>query len=303
MKYLIFTIVLMFFLSQIFFEGCTSKETAGLQSDKIQVLVSIPPQAYIVEQIAGDKVDVNVLIKPGQNPHNFELTPSFTKTVAASDLYFTIGLPLEGAIVNFIEENELNAHIYSLNGKDAESLEHAHEEPDMDHAHHIHEADPHIWLSPQKLELIAERCKDALVSFDSDNRDLYTNNYNAFVKNIQDTHERLTNMLKPYNGRTFYVFHPAFHHFAADFGLNQTAVESHGKSPTPKELKKLIDEANREGVKTVFAQPQFDQKSAQVIANAIGGEVVTIDPLKKNILENLDQISSKLIRSFQRNHE
>jgi zinc transport system substrate-binding protein len=90
------------------------------------------------------------------------------------------------------------------------------------------------------------------------------------------------------------VFHPAFGYFTDYYGLNQIAVEMEGKSPGPKQIESIINQARKSDIRVIFVQPRFDPKSAETIASVIGGKVVTIDPLERNILQNLLDIAKKI---------
>ncbi len=107
------------------------------------------------------------------------------------------------------------------------------------------------------------------------------------------SHRRIQKMLEPYRGRSFYVFHPGFGYFADAYGLKQEAVEAGGRSPTPKQLRVLIEQVQADGVKTIFVQPQFAPQSAQVVAEAIGGKVVPINGLGKDVVRNLEDIAEE----------
>ena len=74
----------------------------------------------------------------------------------------------------------------------------------------------------------------------------------------------------------------------------QVPIEIEGKSPTPRQIQHLIEEAWEQDARIVFVSPQFDSKSAAVIAKAIGGAVVQVDPLKKNVLDNLEDIAIEI---------
>ena len=76
--------------------------------------------------------------------------------------------------------------------------------------------------------------------------------------------------------------------------MHQEAVEVEGKSPTPRQLYSLLTRAKTDKVKIVFVQPQFDRKSAQAIANGIGGEVVPLDPLAEDVVGNLKIMAEKI---------
>ena len=94
--------------------------------------------------------------------------------------------------------------------------------------------------------------------------------------------------------KKFFVFHPAFGYFARAYGLEQVAVETGGREPSPKQLATLINQAKHEKVKVIFVQPQFSSKTARTIAKAISGVVIPIDPIDKDYLKNLETISEKI---------
>jgi zinc transport system substrate-binding protein len=106
-------------------------------------------------------------------------------------------------------------------------------------------------------------------------------------------------MLAPYRGRAFLVFHPGFGYFADAYGLKEEAVEAGGRSPGPKQFRALVEKAKAEGIKTVFVQPQYDPHSARAVAEAIGGEVVPMNGLAKDVLADLEDIAEKVKRSMQ----
>ena len=102
-----------------------------------------------------------------------------------------------------------------------------------------------------------------------------------------------------YKGRSFFVFHPAYGYFARDTGLNQVAIEFEGKEPTGKGLSETIERARQAEVRSIFVQPQFASASAEAVAKEIGAKVESLDPLAKDVVANLREISRKIFDSFQ----
>ena len=86
-----FRLFLFFFLIGNLLISCKNKSI----STRL-VSVSILPQKYLTEQIAGDYLTVNVMIPPGMNPATCDLSTEQLKKLYDSDLCFTIGyLPFE----------------------------------------------------------------------------------------------------------------------------------------------------------------------------------------------------------------
>jgi zinc transport system substrate-binding protein len=81
--------------------------------------------------------------------------------------------------------------------------------------------------------------------------------------------------------------------------LQQHTVESNGRKPGPRTIAALIKQARAAHVRTIFVQPQYDTKSAQTIATAIQGDVVTLDPLAQDAIENLSTMALIIARSFE----
>ena len=123
-------------------------------------------------------------------------------------------------------------------------------------------------------------------------------NLTNFKSELAKVHDEIGALLKPLSGKKFYVYHSAFAYFAQDYSLEQVAIEIGNRSPTPKQLAKIVNQAKADGAKVIFVQPQFDQTSADALAESINGNVVSIDPLEKDIVANLREIASAIKGSF-----
>ncbi|MFN2354381.1 MAG: metal ABC transporter solute-binding protein, Zn/Mn family [Desulfopila sp.] len=171
---------------------------------------------------------------------------------------------------------------------------HADKEHSSARQHDQGDDDPHVWLSPRNLKIMADRIVLALADADGASGDFFQNNAEALHDKLNAAHTRIAATLKPYAGSSFYVYHPSFGYFADAYGLEQRAVEIEGKTPTPKQLKQLITRAKEQNMRVIFVQPQFDPKGATAVARAIGGNVVPLDPLHGEVLENLMKMAEKI---------
>ena len=263
------------------------------------VYVSIIPQVYFIEKIAGDFVDTQVLVQPGQSPHVFEPSPQQMALLAKAKIYYTIGLPFEKQLLEKIEAIYKNLLIIDTSKNIQKRLmeSHAHEGENKLETDESG-LDPHIWLSLPLIKIQAAHILDGLIQIDPSHQPEYQKRYEAFLLEIDQADGMIREILLPLKNQSFYVFHPAFGYFGADYGLKEEAVEISGKSPTPKELRDLIERAKSHQVKTVFVQPQFDSKSAEAIAQAIGGNVIPIDPLDKDVLKNLETIAQNIRKAY-----
>ena len=264
-----------------------------------RVCVSIPPQAYFVKKIAGDKADVTVLIPPGASPATYSPKPSQLKAIRNASIYFTIGVPFEKNWLDRFKSINPSLKIVDMTrnitkmpmSHGLEAHEHETKEHDT-HASHVHTGlDPHVWLSPPLVTKMAEVIKETFVKEDPKNSAFYEKNYERFLHEIERLQQQIAAKLSNVKQKSFIVFHPSFGYFAKAFGLHQIAIEKEGKEPSLRYMKRIIDFAREHGIKTIFVEPQFSQKSARYIARAIGGKVVSIDPLAYDWEKNMAEIA------------
>jgi zinc transport system substrate-binding protein len=173
---------------------------------------------------------------------------------------------------------------------------HEHEGEEVaDEEGHDHEVenglDPHIWTSPDNVEVMVENIYEGLVEVDPDNQETYLANKNVYLAELAELDEQIQTTLDGKVGSSFMVYHPAWGYFANHYGLTQVAVEIEGKEPSVKDMQDVIDLANEEGIKVIFVQSGFSTVSAEAIASEIDGEVVEVDPLAKDYIDNLAKVA------------
>jgi len=257
-------------------------------SEKIEVFVSIPPQKWLCEQLGRDQVITHLLIAKGQEPHAFEPSPRQIQALSKSSLFFTAGLEFEQEITRRLQTGSPHLQLIDTS-KNIDKI------PMKGAGHGDKEVlDPHVWLSPQNLKSMAMVMAVALAHEDPDNKPVYEKNLEKLNGQLDDLDRAIAKELSAFQGASFFVFHPAFGYFAHQYHLQQVAVETGGKSPTPKQLFALIGKAKADGIKVIFVQPQFDPRSAESMARAIGGKVVPLDPLAENSVENMRIMAVKI---------
>jgi zinc transport system substrate-binding protein len=236
------------------------------------VSVSILPQQYLVQRVAGNLVNINVMIPPGANPATHDLTPGQLKKLHNSSIYFAIGhLPFEHTHLYPILQKQKN--ILLVNHSDGQQL------LDGTCGDPHHPVDPHIWMSPARAKQIAATIARTLQQQYPRHQKTLAANLHQLNNEIDSIHREATRVTANTPHKTLLVYHPALAYFAADYGMQQLVIEHDGKEPTPLHLKKTIDTARALGIKTVLIQEQFDQQNARAVAREIGARVITIDPL------------------------
>ncbi|NQY93140.1 MAG: zinc ABC transporter substrate-binding protein [Campylobacteraceae bacterium] len=287
----------------------------GLFADDFKVTVSILPQKYFVEQIAGDKVNVNVMVRPGFSPATYEPQTSQMKLLSESQVYFSIGVPFEKAWLEKFENAnkkmlvvDTNKGITKLEMSEHDHHEEEHEEEKDNHKedehqeeedHHEDGFDPHVWLDPLLVKIQAKNIYDTLVQMDRKNKVFYTKNYLDFLRQLDVLNTKIKSKLKSVSKSAFMVFHPSWGYFAKRYDLEQIVVEKEGKEPKPKEIIELIKESKEHQIKVVFVAPQFSQKAAQTIARSIKGRVVNIDHLAYDYPKGLINTAQAIYDSYK----
>jgi zinc transport system substrate-binding protein len=283
--------------------GCGRAPSASTSNGRLAVFVSIPPLANLVEQIGGNHVKVDVLVQPGQDPHSFQATPQQVVALGRAKLFFKIGMPFENSVLEKIEPGNrqlavIDATCGILRLPMSGSCSH---EPGHDHASETlpGELDPHVWLSPPLVKTMATHIAAELAEADPEHKQDYEQNLAALLKRLDTLEEQIGEKLAPYRGRVFYVFHPGFAYFADAYGLKEVAIQIAGQTPSLKQLGELAAQAKKDRVTTIFIQPEFDARSVQAIADAIHGQVVTINGLGTDVIADIEDIAEKVEKSMR----
>jgi zinc transport system substrate-binding protein len=259
--------------------------------DRIPVAVSVPPQAYFVDRIGGDRVVVEVLIPPGTSPHTFEPAPRQLMAFSRARLWVKVGhpdFPFEKKHLDANLDRDDRLEVVDMTAGVADHSETAHAE-----------SDPHVWLSPAAAALTARRIAQALARLDPAHAELFDANLAAFLADVETLDLELRTTFAGIARRGFVVQHPAWGHLAAHYGLEQIAIESGGKEPGPAALVALIERARQEGVRVVFVQQGIADRTARTLAREVGAEVAVVDPLAYDWIENLRGVGAAFRKALE----
>lgn len=281
----------------LIFTACGSQK----ETETNVLTVTIEPQRFFLEQIVGDKFIVNTLVPSGSSPETYEPSPKTMIDLSKSEVYFKVGfLGYENAWTKKLSENNPDTKIVDCSRgipliHDTHGHHHDHGMDEEDaHSHPFATADPHIWSSTKNAVQFSRNMLEAILEIDSENADFYQNNYEQLLHKIQTTEHKIEQLLENIQSRSFIVYHPALSYFAHDFDLEQHSIEFEGKSPSPAQMKSLIDLAKKENIKTVFIQQEFDVKNSKVVAEEIGAKAYVINPLAYEWDEELIRIAQIL---------
>ena len=284
--------------------GCTG--TTGTGSGKeVMVAVTIPPQAEMVKEIGGDRVEVFVMMPPGSDPHTFEPGPALVAKAAEADIYLTLGtglLPLEDALVSrlramnsdlvVVDSSEGITYLLGYEETSGNNNGSSGEKQGGTEVRGAERPDPHIWLSLRNAEIMSENTRDALIAADPAHAKEYRENCDLYTARLNDLDQKIIDTFSRNDPGIILVTHPAWEYFARDYDLEMVAIEKEGKEPTAKDLESLILLARSNNIRVVFAEAQESLREAETIAREIGGTVRVIDPLAGDYLANMDRVSA-----------
>ena len=158
-------------------------------------------------------------------------------------------------------------------------------------------------MSPKAIKTICYNIYTAIKEIIPSDSLIYKNNYNRFLDELNSLDREISNSLSELNNRKFFIYHPALTYYARDYELIQISVEQEGKVPSPYHLKQLINLAEKENIKTIFIQEQFDIENAELLAHEIEGNIIKINPLDEDLLNQIIYITSQLQKNLSKTRD
>ena len=237
-----------------------------------------------VKVVAGDDFEIVTMIPPGASPENYEPTPLEKEKFEKSKVYFSMGVPTEEN--NILPNLSENTKLVKLD----EEVRKYYEDLTFENGGR----DPHIWLSPKRVEVMVLKIADTLSELKPENSQKYEENANKYIEELKNVSLEINDILANKENKKFVVYHPAFAYLADEFGLEMYALEEEGKEATAQSLQEKIDLAKAEGIKYIFYQAEIDSTQAKAYAEEIGGQTMMLSPLAENYIENLKEMANLL---------
>jgi len=251
----------------------------------LDVVASFYPLQYLVEEIGGTHVSVTNLTRPGQEPHDLEISARQTARLQEADAVFYIK-DLQPAVDDAVAQSGVRTKV------DAASLttleKHGNEVGGHAAAHDHGEgedagaADPHVWLDPVRFAQVAEGVSAALKKADPKHAADYDRNTAALRKKFAALDEDFREGLADTRTKTFITTHAAFGYLAERYGLTEEAVNGLDpeSEPSANRVRALENLAKADGVTTVFYETLVSDRTAGTIARDVGLRTDVLDPLE-----------------------
>lgn len=282
------------FLLILLLAACSNDEKN--YDGRISIYTTVYPLQYFAERIGGEHVKVKSIYPPGSDEHTFDPTQKDMIALADADLFFYIGLGLEGFVDN-AKKTLQNEHVKMIATADAitEDMLVENEEDDHhdhDHGHDHGDLDPHVWISPVLSDALAYSIKEALIEVSPEHKAYFEENFDALRDDLLMLDRKFINMSADASSKTFFVSHAAFGYLADTYDFEQIAIAglNSQSEPSQKELAQLIDYAREKNIKYVLFEQNISSKLTKVIQNEIGAEslvlhnlgVLTMEDIKKD---------------------
>ncbi|MFT9598666.1 metal ABC transporter solute-binding protein, Zn/Mn family, partial [Mesobacillus sp.] len=250
------------------------------------------------QQIGGEYVNVETIYPPGADEHTFEPSQKDMMALADADLFFYIGLGLEGFVdkANKTLKNEDVKMVpvgeslhFDENGEHQDeahsdgSAEEGHdEEGHADEDEHGHgDFDPHVWLDPIYANDLALAIKEQLAEQMPEHKDTFEQNYTKLTAQFKDLDKEFSEVIGSAKRKEILVSHSAFSYWEERYGIQQISIsgQSTTNEPSQKELQNLISHAKEEKIKYVLNEQNFNSKLAKMIQDEIGAKSLTLHNL------------------------
>ena len=244
-----------------------------------KITVSIEPLRYLTEQIVGDRFEVVTMVPKGSSPETYEPTARQMADLSESILYIKVGeLGFERTWMPRLTSNA--PHITVVNSSEGITS-------------HIGD-DPHSWMSARNAIIMAHNIYEAVKRIDVKDSVLFRQRLDSLCSVIHATDKYIRQTTAQAHCKSFIIYHPALTYFASDYGLEQLALEEHGREPSAAELEQIISTARAKGVKTMFIQREFANRNVDIITNTIGARKVEINPLGYDWNKEMRRIAAEI---------
>jgi len=257
--------------------ACSSNQQIPPQSadGKLQVVATTTFIGDVVGRIAGDLVDLTVLLEPGQNPHAYQPTPQDMVKVSNADLIFVNGLGLEGFLDELLKGADASGAVVVVNEGNPELITGAQEEASSsgDLVDNHSGQDPHVWFDPNLVSYWTDQIATALATKDPENAAIFQGHAASYRKELTQLDSWIRAQVDkiPPENRELVNDHTAFGYFAARYGFVQigavipaltTEAETSGQ-----QLADLVETIRSNQVKAIFVGVDFDPTLAQRVAD------------------------------------
>ncbi len=257
--------------------GCAARETEEKDSSKLQIVCTNFPAYDFAREIAGNRAQIKLLIKPGAEVHSYEPAPKEIIAIQESDLFICNGGESEAWVESLVGEDVNILRMMECVETVAESGEGiyaAEDEHDHEHDDGEEELDEHVWTTPGNAAKICYALCDKLREADPENANEYMLNYEVYNAKLMELDiEIRTTVLNGVRDTLVFADRFPMRYFTREYGLKYYAAYPGCASqtePSAKTVAFLIDHVREENIPAVLYMEFSNEKMADVICEDTG---------------------------------
>ncbi|HEY3364300.1 MAG TPA: metal ABC transporter substrate-binding protein [Symbiobacteriaceae bacterium] len=274
------TVSVLFTVILLLAAGCSQGSktpTFASGSGKVNVVASFYPVFEFARAVGGDKADVVSLIPAGVEPHDWEPSPKDMKMLNAAGLFVYNGAGLEHWVPKTLASLDNKRLVAVETAKGLDLMNGGPEEKGEAEA-----LDPHVWLDPAYAIRQVEAIRDGFIQVDAANKDVYTQNAGAYIKQLTALDQEYQTGLTRCPRKDFFTAHAAFGYLARQYGVTQHPIMglSPDAEPTPLAMAKVAASAKELGIKYIFFETLVSDKLARTLAQEVGAKALPLNPIE-----------------------
>lgn len=264
--------------------------TENTKLPKTKVVTTFLPVYLFTQAVVGDVAEVEMLVKPGNDVHEYQATPDNVKAIANANILVKNGLGIEEFLEDTVKNAE-NSQLVEINASKGikvineinvvKNKKEKHHDHDHHHDHHHSEGNPHVWLDPVLAKQQVINIRDGLITADPANKTTYQANAAAYVQKLENLNNEFQQTLNKTPNCTFITFHDAFPYMAKRYQIKQVAVvELPEDQLSPADVQKTIKTIKKYKVKALFSEPEVDNKLLTSLAQDLQLTLYPLNPLE-----------------------
>ncbi len=241
------------------------------------VLVSFLPLLESAKRIAGDRLEVRMLLPVGTSPHAFDLTPRDVIAARNADLLLANGYGIDAWF----------ERLWRVSGQSVQLIKLA-EQAQFVRIGQPGRIDAHTWLDASIMAEMAREIGESYALFDKANASAYRQAAKQEQQRLLALHQEILVSLEPIKNAGLVVFHNAWNYFTRAYGLRVAAVVrvQADRDPSAQEIAAIVQLMRRDKIKAIFVEPQLPDRMARAIALEVGANVFVLDPEGSNLVKD-----------------
>lgn len=278
---------------------------ANLNFAEIKVVATTTSIYDLVKEVGGDKVKVDYLCRGDQDPHFLEVMPSYMLKLRKADLVMEIGLDIEKWLPQLIDgSRNTDLKLIDLSAN-IEKKEVPTTKPDASQGDVHPYGNPHYWLDPENIKIMAQEISDALTNASPGDASYFKKNLDDYLSTLDKKIAVWKNEMEKLKGKPIVTFHSSWIYFADRFGLKVVGhVEPKpGIPPTPSHNAELIQTIKNSGAKIILMENYYSDNAPNQISRLTGATVikVPVEPYGINSVNTYIQMMDYIINQLVKN--